>query len=140
MRARTILLLAIPAVIAAVSVAVPALAVHSAPSGGAQASKSAGKAKKSTPKVRCVYTGKGKGRTRVCYVSGPAGAHGCRGPRGFVGAHGKRGLSGTTAPPARPDPEAWRARTPWSGDAEHATRHESESHARIRRREPRRRG
>lgn len=98
MRARTILLLAIPAVIAAVSVGVPALAVHSAPSGGAQASKKAGKAKKSTPKVRCVYTGKGKGRTRVCYVSGPAGAHGSRGPRGFVGAHGKRGLSGTTGP------------------------------------------
>lgn len=96
MRARTILLLATPAVIAAVGVAVPALAVHSAPSRGAHSSKSAGKAKKSTPKVRCVYTGKGKGRARVCYVSGPAGARGGRGPRGFVGAHGKRGLSGTT--------------------------------------------
>ncbi len=97
MRARTTLLLATPAVVAAVSVAVPALAGNSnAPSPGARSHQSAAKAKKSAPKVHCFDTGRGKSKTRVCEVYGPQGARGGRGPRGFVGAHGKRGLAGTT--------------------------------------------
>lgn len=99
MRARTILLLATPAVIAALAVAVPALAGSSAPSSkpaaaGARASASA-KKRASGSRIRCSYTGRGRGRTRICYVPGPSGPRGPRGPRGFVGAHGKRGFTGS---------------------------------------------
>jgi hypothetical protein len=108
MRPRTLFLFATPAVIAAMSVAVPALAGssssgRSAGSGAkASAKASAVHAKASTgskkSKPQCVYTGKGKQRTRVCAFPG---APGQRGPRGFVGPHGKRGLAGaagTTGP------------------------------------------
>jgi hypothetical protein len=101
MRPRTLILLATPAVIAAMSVAVPALAGSSSsggsPSSAAKAharlttarSKASATSKKSKPK--CVYTGKGKQRARVCDFPGATGQ---RGPRGFVGPHGKRGLAG----------------------------------------------
>jgi hypothetical protein len=96
MRARTILLLCTPAVIAAVSVAVPALAGSSSggsTSGRAHASATSKKPKPSSTKTHCVSSGKGKHRTRVCNIPGPAGP---RGPRGFVGSHGKRGFTGPT--------------------------------------------
>jgi hypothetical protein len=96
MRARTILLLGTPAVIAAVAVAVPALAglgVHPA-SSGPKATSAATRKPAHSSKERCFYTGSGKHRTRVCELTGPAGPRGPRGPRGFVGAHGKRGFSG----------------------------------------------
>ena len=98
MRARTILLLSTPAVIAAVAVAVPALAgsLRGSSPGGGQSSRASAAAKKhaASSRVRCFYSGSGRHRTRVCEVPGPGGARGPRGPRGFVGAHGKRGFNG----------------------------------------------
>jgi Collagen triple helix repeat (20 copies) len=97
MRARTVLLLGTPAVIAAVAVAVPALAgsLGAHPAGaGAKATTAATRKSARSSKRRCFYTGSGKHRTRVCQLTGPAGPRGPRGPRGFVGPHGKRGLSG----------------------------------------------
>jgi hypothetical protein len=95
MRARTLLLLCTPAVIAAVSVAVPALAGSSggqAHNGDVHARPSAASKKRAAnARTRCFYTGKGKHRTRMCEIAGPAGG---RGPRGFVGPHGKRGFTG----------------------------------------------
>jgi hypothetical protein len=88
-----LLLLTIPAVIAAVSVAVPALAGSSgAPAAGTRAHPSTTPtAKPKAAKLRCYYVGTGKHRTRVCQLPGSVGQ---RGPRGFVGAHGKRGFTG----------------------------------------------
>jgi hypothetical protein len=88
-----LLLLTIPAVIAAVSVAVPALAGSSgAPAGGTHAHSSASaKSKPRAAKLHCFSAGTGKHRTRVCQLPGSVGQ---RGPRGFVGAHGKRGFTG----------------------------------------------
>jgi hypothetical protein len=95
MRARTILLLGIPAVIAAVSVAVPALAGSSSQpvqrAGALGHASATTKKPRSSAKTRCYYTGKGKHQTRICQIAGPAGP---RGPRGFVGSHGKRGGAG----------------------------------------------
>jgi hypothetical protein len=99
MRARTILLLCTPAVIAAVGVAVPALAGSTSggsPGGRGHASATSKKPTPRTTKTHCVYSGKGKHRTRVCNTTGPAGPRGPRGPRGFVGSHGKRGFTGPT--------------------------------------------
>jgi len=92
MRARTILLLGTPAVIAAVAVAVPAIAGNSATSPPPVAKPSA-KKKAASSKTRC-FTSAGRHRARVCEVAGPGGPRGPRGPRGFVGSHGKRGLTG----------------------------------------------
>ena len=97
MRARTILLLSTPAVIAAVAVAVPALAGSlgaNPASSGAKATSAATRKPAHSSKERCFYTGSGKHRARVCALTGPSGPRGGRGPRGFVGAHGKRGFAG----------------------------------------------
>ncbi len=95
---------AIPAVIAAMAVAVPALAGIGAGSPGgsagphghgraAAARKSASKAK-----VTCVSRSAGKQHLSLCTAVGPTGPVGPRGPRGFVGPHGSRGYTGSRGP------------------------------------------
>ena len=88
MNQRTLIFLAVPAVIAAMAVAVPALA----------GSSSGGNAHKATvPKARtsakCITALVGKRRVRECLIAGPRGP---RGVRGFLGPNGPRGVQGKT--------------------------------------------
>jgi Collagen triple helix repeat (20 copies) len=96
MRRRIPLLLAVPAAIAAMTVAVPALAGSS--SGGGTDKSAAPKAHKSSaPKastaVKCFTAVVGKHHVRECAVAGPRGPQGVR---GFLGPNGPRGVQGKT--------------------------------------------
>jgi hypothetical protein len=90
MRRRTLILLATPAAIAAMTVAVPALAgITIFPSAHSASS------------TKCFYTRIGRHRVRECLVPGPRGPRGLRGlpgpagPRGYTGT-GKTGTTGKT--------------------------------------------
>jgi Collagen triple helix repeat (20 copies) len=84
MHRRTLSLLATPAVLGAMTVAVPALA--GTISGGSH--KSA--ARKASTSGHCFTAVVGKRRVRECLITGP------RGPRGFLGPNGPRGIQGKT--------------------------------------------
>jgi hypothetical protein len=88
MRSRTLLLLATPAVIAAMAVTVPALA-GSGSGGGAHKST----APKARTSAKCITALVGKRRVRECLIAGPRGS---RGVRGFLGPNGPRGVQGKT--------------------------------------------
>ncbi|HEX5307746.1 MAG TPA: hypothetical protein VFW38_01560 [Solirubrobacteraceae bacterium] len=87
MRRRTLTLLATPAVLGALTVAVPALAgISIDPAAHTAAS-------------RCFYVHSGKHRVRECLIRGPRGLRGLpgpAGPRGYTGATGKTGKTGLT--------------------------------------------
>ncbi len=87
MRHRTLTLLATPAVLGAMTIAVPALAgVDSSPTAHSSSS-------------RCFIARIAKRNVRECLVRGargPRGLPGPPGPRGFTGATGKTGLTGKT--------------------------------------------
>jgi hypothetical protein len=91
MNRRTLAFLALPAVIAAMTVAVPALAGSS--SGGGAHKSSAPKAKTS---AKCIIALVGKRRVRECLIAGPRGPRGSQGVRGFLGPNGPRGVAGKT--------------------------------------------
>jgi hypothetical protein len=87
MRHRTFTLLATPAVLGALTVAVPALA-------GISFSPAA-----HTARSRCFIAHIGKHRVRECLIPGPRGLRGLPGPpgpRGFRGYTGKTGRTGAT--------------------------------------------
>ena len=84
---RILCILATPATIAALTVAVPALA-------GTDASKSIPKAHAS--RVRCMTIHVGSHRVRVCGIAGPRGPRGLIGPRGIQGPIGRTGPKGAT--------------------------------------------
>jgi hypothetical protein len=92
MRRRLPSLLALPAVIAAMAIAVPALAGSS---GGGAHDSTAHKstAPKASTAAKCVIVLVGKRHVRECLVAGPRGA---RGVRGFLGPNGPRGVQGKT--------------------------------------------
>lgn len=79
-RQRTLALLATPAVVGAMTVAVPALAGTSLLGAGAHEARAS----------HCITAIVHRHRVRECLVAGP------RGPRGFTGAPGSRGLKGST--------------------------------------------
>ncbi len=82
MRHRTLMLLATPAVLAAMTVAVPALAgVSILPSAH-------------TASTKCFIAHVAHHRVRECLVRGPRGLPGPAGPRGFTGKTGKQGVPG----------------------------------------------
>lgn len=82
MRHRTLMLLATPAVIGALTVAVPALAgVSILPSAH-------------TASTKCFTAHIAKHRVRECLLRGPRGLPGPAGPRGFTGPTGKAGKTG----------------------------------------------
>jgi Collagen triple helix repeat (20 copies) len=82
MRHRTLTLLATPAVLGAMTVAVPALAgISIAPTAH-------------TSSTRCFIAHVAKHRVRECLVRGPRGFPGPPGPRGLTGATGKTGKTG----------------------------------------------
>ncbi|HEY5261174.1 MAG TPA: hypothetical protein VIJ33_03610 [Solirubrobacteraceae bacterium] len=84
MRHRTLTLLATPAVLGAMTVAVPALAgVNLIPTAHTSATK-------------CFTARIAKHKVRECLVVGPRGLPGPAGPRGFTGATGKTGKTGAT--------------------------------------------
>lgn len=82
MHRRTLTLLATPAVLSAMTVAVPALA-------GISLDRSA-----HTAKTKCFIAHIAKRRVRECLVRGPRGLPGPPGPRGFTGKTGKTGKTG----------------------------------------------
>lgn len=87
MRRRTITLLATPAVLGALTVAVPALA-------GISLDRAA-----HTSASKCFVVRVGKHRVRECLIPGPRGLRGLPGPpgpRGFTGKTGKTGRTGPT--------------------------------------------
>lgn len=95
MSRRSITLLATPAAIAAMSIAVPALAGVALPGTS------------STPKQHCFVAHIKHKRVRECLIPGPVGPRGPKGirglpgphgPRGFTGPRGKRGPTGLTGP------------------------------------------
>jgi len=92
----TLPLLATPAVIAAMAIAVPALAgTGSNPT--AQASS----------KTHCFIVGSGRRRVRECLIPGPRGLRGLtgfRGPQGPAGSRGHTGAGGRTGPTGPPGP------------------------------------
>jgi collagen triple helix repeat protein len=96
MRRRLPSLLAVPAVIAAMAVAVPALAGISS-GGGAHESTAPKAHKAAAPKAHtsanCIIALVGKRHVRECLVAGPKGP---RGVRGFLGPNGPRGVQGKT--------------------------------------------
>jgi Collagen triple helix repeat (20 copies) len=83
MRHRTLTLLATPAVLGAMTVAVPALA-------GLGTGPTA-----STARTRCFIAHIAKHRVRECLLRGPRGLPGPPGPRGLMGVAGKNGKNGT---------------------------------------------
>jgi hypothetical protein len=93
MNQRTLAILAVPAVIAAMAVAVPALAGSL---GGRAHESTAPKAHTSS---RCIVALVGKRRVRECLIAGPRGPQGTRGVRGFLGPNGSRGVQGKTGRP-----------------------------------------
>jgi hypothetical protein len=84
MRHRTLTLLATPAVLGAMTVAVPALA-------GVDVIPTA-----HTSSTKCVTARIAKHKVRECLLRGPRGLPGPAGPRGFTGATGKTGKTGPT--------------------------------------------
>lgn len=101
MSRRSITLLATPAAIAAMSIAVPALAGVALPGTS------------STPKQHCFVAHIKRKRVRECLIPGPVGPRGPKGirglpgphgPRGFTGPRGKRGPTGLTGPPGTQGP------------------------------------
>jgi hypothetical protein len=84
MRHRTLTLLATPAVIGAMTVAVPALA-------GVSVLPSA-----HTSSTKCFVARVAKHRVRECLARGPRGLPGPAGPRGLTGLTGKTGKTGAT--------------------------------------------
>jgi collagen triple helix repeat protein len=85
---RTLALLATPAVVGAMTVAMPALAGTSLLGVTAH-----------TARTRCITALVGHHRVRECLVPGPRGPRGftgAAGPRGFTGAPGPRGHTGST--------------------------------------------
>jgi hypothetical protein len=88
MRRRTLLLLATPAVVAAMAVAVPALAGSGSGSGAHKST-----APKAQTSARCIIALVGKRHVRECLIAGPRGT---RGVRGFLGPNGPRGVQGKT--------------------------------------------
>jgi hypothetical protein len=85
----TLCLLATPAVVGAMAIAVPALAGTS----------QGGLAHQARAKSRCFTVHSGRRRIRECLVSGPRGPRGLTGftgPRGLRGATGARGRTGAT--------------------------------------------
>jgi hypothetical protein len=93
MNQRTLAILAVPAVIAAMTVAVPALA--GSLGGGAHTST----APKAHTSSRCIVALVGKRRVRECLIAGPRGPQGAHGVRGFLGPNGPRGVQGKTGRP-----------------------------------------
>jgi hypothetical protein len=84
MRHRTLTLLATPAVLGAMTIAVPALAgIGIAPTAR-------------TSSTKCFIARIAKHRVRECLVRGPRGFPGPPGPRGLTGATGKAGKNGKT--------------------------------------------
>jgi hypothetical protein len=94
MNRRMLTFLAVPAVVAAMTVAVPALAGSSS---GPSAHKSA--APKAHTSTKCIVALVGKRRVRECLIAGPRGPQGGRGVRGFLGPNGPRGVQGKTGRP-----------------------------------------
>lgn len=93
---RSITLLATPAAIAAMSVAVPALAGVALP--GAS----------SAPKQHCFVVHIKRKAVRECLIPGPVGPRGPKGMRGLPGPHGPRGFTGPRGkrgPQGPPGPE-----------------------------------
>lgn len=82
MSRRSITLLATPAAIAAMSVAVPALAGVALPGTS------------STPKQHCFVVHIKHKSVRECLIPGPVGPRGPKGIRGLPGPHGPRGFTG----------------------------------------------
>lgn len=82
MSRRSITLLASPAAIAAMSVAVPALAGVALP----ETSR--------PPKQHCFFVRIKHKRVRECLIPGPVGPRGPKGIRGLPGPHGPRGFTG----------------------------------------------
>jgi hypothetical protein len=83
---RTLTLLATPAVVGAMTVAVPAVAGTSLLGGAHDARRSSS---------NCVIVLSGRRHVRECLLRGPRGP---QGPRGFTGVPGPRGLKGATGP------------------------------------------
>ncbi|MGN6372480.1 MAG: hypothetical protein ACTHM1_05760 [Solirubrobacteraceae bacterium] len=79
---RSITLLATPAAIAAMGVAVPALAGVALPGTS------------SAPKQHCFVVHVKRKAVRECLIPGPAGPRGPKGIRGLPGPHGPRGFTG----------------------------------------------
>lgn len=90
---RTLCILAVPATIAAMTVAVPALAGL----GAARSNRAGASAARTTRSgFLCSTVRVGKRRIRLCAVPGPRGPQGPIGPRGAQGATGKTGYTGKT--------------------------------------------
>jgi Collagen triple helix repeat (20 copies) len=85
MHRRTLSLLAAPAVLAAMTVAVPALAGTSSGGGSHKAPT-----RKTSTSGHCFNAVVGGRHVRECLIAGP------RGPRGFLGPNGPRGIQGKT--------------------------------------------
>jgi hypothetical protein len=90
MRRRTLTLLATPAVLAAMTVTVPALA-------GISLGPTA-----HTARTTCFIVHIHKHRVRECLIPGPRGPRGLPGPRGFTGRTGKTGATGKAGPQGPP--------------------------------------
>jgi hypothetical protein len=87
MRHRSLTLLATPAVLGAMTVAVPAVAgIGTGPTAH-------------IARTRCFIAHVAKHRVRECLVRGPRGLPGPPGPRGLTGLTGKTGKTGKTGPP-----------------------------------------
>jgi hypothetical protein len=91
MNRRMLTFLSVPAVVAAMTVAVPALAGISGGSGAHEAS-----APKAHTSTKCIVALVGKRRVRECLIAGPRGPQGVR---GFLGPNGPRGVQGKTGRP-----------------------------------------
>jgi hypothetical protein len=100
---RHALILGVAGIVAAITVAVPALAGHSASShatsraalaattNGLHTAKGRDGAARAATTEHCIVSGRAKHRTRICEIAGPTGP---AGPRGFVGTRGVRGVKG----------------------------------------------
>jgi hypothetical protein len=92
MNHRTLTLLATPAAVGAMAIAVPALAGTSA-RGAAHARA-----------CKAVTVVSHRRRVRVCLLRGPRGVPGPTGPRGFTGTKGNRGATGATGTTGKTGP------------------------------------
>jgi Collagen triple helix repeat (20 copies) len=93
MSRRTLAALALPAVVAAMTVAVPALAGSSSGGGTHNSTAHKSSAPKASTAANCFTALVGKRHVRECAVAGPRGP---RGVRGFLGPNGPRGVQGKT--------------------------------------------
>jgi Collagen triple helix repeat (20 copies) len=98
MRQRSLTLIATPAVLGAMTIAVPALAGISIPTGRTAATHS-----------HCFTAHIGRRNVRECLIPGP------RGPRGLTGPRGLRGLPGPAGPRGFPGPRGPRGYTGKTG-------------------------